>query len=340
MRRKRVSGATQEPLPRIKIPTFVGLLAVIIGFIASVLLVNVPALESAVASRPDAPLDAVLLQSSLDDVSAIVSPTVGLGGTTTLMATDFVTVEGRLGAQFVGAGKVVSFPAAVGSVQNIELDRGEVEFWYRPNYDAGASDDTNHALIVVDDLDAFVGNEGPNEVWLNGPGHDPLSCVCAVEWLSSHESLLWVAPNPALRAYSFLRQAAIDLNLFYRLRDELLSGTPDGRGYIDLYYTHDREILGLLVADSALRDKGAAVLDLWQPHLQALMDDQGDSATITAAQVQAMDDFLTNLSAVGSIGLQQDITAERARLGDLDDFVGPTMEEARGDLIGYTVYPS
>ena len=95
MRRKRVSGATQEPLPRIKIPTFVGLLTVIIGFIASVLLVNVPALESTVASRPEAPLDAVLLQSSLDDVSAIVSPTIGLGGTTTQTATDFVTVEGR-----------------------------------------------------------------------------------------------------------------------------------------------------------------------------------------------------------------------------------------------------
>jgi hypothetical protein len=69
-----------------------------------------------------------------------------------LTATDFVMVEGRLGAQFVGAGKVVSFPAAVGSVQNIELDRGQVEFWYRPNYDAGSDDDTGHALIVVGDV--------------------------------------------------------------------------------------------------------------------------------------------------------------------------------------------
>jgi len=51
-----------------------------------------------------------------------------------------------------------------------------------------------------------------------------------------------------------------------------------------------------------------------------------------------MDDFLTNLSAVGGIGLQQDITAERARLGDLDDFVGTTMEEERGLVVGYAVY--
>jgi hypothetical protein len=62
-------------------------------------------------------------------------------------------VPGKVGsgAIFQGSGKVVRFPAAEGSKQNIELDRGEVEFWYRPSYDAGA-DDVIHALVVVGDV--------------------------------------------------------------------------------------------------------------------------------------------------------------------------------------------
>ena len=80
------TGVTQESSRRSEIPTQVSLLAIIIGFVASALLMIVPARESTVAGRPGAPLDAVLLQSSLDDVSAVVSPTIGLGGTTTLTA--------------------------------------------------------------------------------------------------------------------------------------------------------------------------------------------------------------------------------------------------------------
>ena len=51
-----------------------------------------------------------------------------------------------------------------------------------------------------------------------------------------------------------------------------------------------------------------------------------------------MDDFLTALSAAGSPALQQAIANERARLGNLVDYVGMTMEEARGVVAGASVY--
>ena len=89
----------------------------------------------------------VLLYTTLDDAAAITSPVVGIGGTTTLDPADFVAAQVGNGAQFVGSGKVVTFPAIVGATQNVELDRGEIEFWYRPNYDA-AADDVTHALVV------------------------------------------------------------------------------------------------------------------------------------------------------------------------------------------------
>ncbi|MBK7916613.1 MAG: hypothetical protein IPJ94_10195 [Chloroflexi bacterium] len=54
--------------------------------------------------------------------------------------------------------------------------------------------------------------------------------------------------------------------------------------------------------------------------------------------MQAVDDFLNALSAAGSPALQQAIAAERAKLPPFDSFVGLTMEQARGSVVGYGVY--
>lgn len=124
----------------------------IIGITASALLMLALACTSAMPPR--SVVATTLLQSSLDDTTAITSPTIGLSGTTSLDPTEFVSVGGRTGARLVGEGqgKYISFPAATGSVQSIALDQGEIEFWYRPNYNAGADDDTTHMLLVVGDV--------------------------------------------------------------------------------------------------------------------------------------------------------------------------------------------
>ena len=92
-----------------------------------------------------APL-AVLLQSSLDEQAAITNPVSGSGGSSTLLPSDFVPAQVGNGAHFSGANKVAMFPAS-----NIDLDRGEVSFWYRPNYEAEL-DDIQHHLMVVGDV--------------------------------------------------------------------------------------------------------------------------------------------------------------------------------------------
>ncbi|MFQ5857372.1 MAG: LamG-like jellyroll fold domain-containing protein [Anaerolineae bacterium] len=94
--------------------------------------------------------------SYLDDAAAITAPAAGIGGTTTLVPTDFVPGHDGNGAQFVREGdgcgatdyQLVTFPVISGGVQNIELDRGELEFWYRPNYDAGTPGG-DHTLVEV-----------------------------------------------------------------------------------------------------------------------------------------------------------------------------------------------
>ncbi|MCD4669205.1 MAG: hypothetical protein K8S14_02030, partial [Actinomycetia bacterium] len=125
-------------------------------------------------------------------------------------------------------------------------------------------------------------------------------------------------------------------NLLYRVRDELLSQTAEGRRYIDLYYTHSAEIARLLLADRQFDTQGLTTLDLFAPLLQAPLDGRGDSVTITAEQVKQAELFLDALSAAGSPGLQQAIATERARR-PLAHLVGLTFDQAWLHLNGYAL---
>jgi hypothetical protein len=196
----------------------------------------------------------------------------------------------------------------------------------------GASWSRDVALADLDndnDLDAFLANNGANRVWLNGGRGAGTTCQCVVEWLSANTSGQAVG-NPVISGAERLAQLVLGVNLFYRVRDQVLGQTAKERRYADLYYTQDREVLTLLVADPALRDAGAATLSLWEPNLQALVDGHGDDATITMEQVAVTDSFLDALAAAGSPGLQQMVVEERAALGPLTGYVGMTMEQARG----------
>jgi hypothetical protein len=97
-----------------------------------------------------------LLQSSLDSADAITAPAVGLGGRTTLAASDFAPGHVGGGAQFTREGEncgspayqAITFPVSRGDARNIAFDRGELEFWYRPDYDASDFNDRRTLLTV------------------------------------------------------------------------------------------------------------------------------------------------------------------------------------------------
>lgn len=91
----------------------------------------------------------MLLATSLDGSSSISSPEIGRGGTTSLTDNEFVLARTNLGARFSSSasGQTIVFPAG----SNINLNQGYAQFWYAPNYDAGA-DDLIHNLLVVGDI--------------------------------------------------------------------------------------------------------------------------------------------------------------------------------------------
>lgn len=128
-----------------------------------------------------------------------------------------------------------------------------------------------------------------------------------------------------------------ELALYYHLRDDIFT-TPVGQHYRQVYYTHSDEVSDLVLADTAVWDLALAGLFQWESHFAALVAGEGDTAIITTAQIQAVEDFLNALSNAGSPALQQAIAEERANLPPFDTFIGMTMEQARGEVIGYAAY--
>ncbi len=143
------------------------------------------------------------------------------------------------------------------------------------------------------------------------------------------------SPAPGRRT---AQAPAFAIDVYYRVRDEVLAATPAGQRYIDLFYAHNTQIVYHLLTVPSLWDPALNVLESWQPTLQALVDGQGRDAPLTQAQLQALDAFLSDLAAVADDGLRQVIADERTRIGPLENYVGTDIETARGALVGYAIY--
>lgn len=92
----------------------------------------------AFAVSPAATLPTPLLQTTLDDISAVMHPKYGIGthaSISTSPSNNFVPGHRANGLLANASGERALYPQADQGVQNVELDRGTMDFWYRPNYD-------------------------------------------------------------------------------------------------------------------------------------------------------------------------------------------------------------
>jgi hypothetical protein len=154
-----------------------------------------------------------------------------------------------------------------------------------------------------------------------------IDCACTVLCLNQLE-LPWRSASPHRPVTD-----TIDLPLIYRFRNQVLTPTPHGRRYVDMYYTSNPEILVNVLMSETLRAEAVAMVELWQGNLRSLTDGDG-SAVITQAQIDALELFLSHLSAASSAQLRQIIAGELQRVGPLDEFVGLTVKEAKRRVIG------
>lgn len=217
----------------------------------------------------------------------------------------------------------------------------------------GPNNNRHVTLSDVDvdgDPDLFVSRNGPNTVWINQGG---VQGGTAGQFLDSGQllgSLFSTAsslgdidgdndPDAAVANFGaagqvWRNEGLSGLQTFYLVRDLVMAPSTAGQDYIDLFYSYSPEILDLLLADAALWDEGYDTAVLWIPNLASLVDGSGGTAEITSPQVDAVDDFLVNLSDAASPELQDAIADTRAGLPEPAEFVGMTMTQARAAVLG------
>lgn len=89
------------------------------------------------APSPPTPVAGLLLYSTMDGPGSVSAPSPGAGAgsfVSTSPTNDFVTARRGAGLRTNAIAERVLFRQKSGSVQNIELERGSMQFWYRPNY--------------------------------------------------------------------------------------------------------------------------------------------------------------------------------------------------------------
>jgi len=120
---------------------------------------------------------------------------------------------------------------------------------------------------------------------------------------------------------------SIDLDLFRAVRDDVMAQTLQGHYYTGLYETHSPELLQITTRNLNVLGEIGRGLETWSPLLQALVDGDGDTVTITPAMVAQAEFILDIYAAEASPELAATIAEERAAL-DLPAFAGLTMDEA------------
>lgn len=96
-------------------------------------------IEPSLAVSSAAATTAPLLQTTLDDVKSVFNPKYGVGAhatITTSPANNFVAGRRGNGLMAHASGERILYPQVENGVQNVELDKGTMDFWYKPNYDS------------------------------------------------------------------------------------------------------------------------------------------------------------------------------------------------------------
>ena len=117
----------------------------------------------------------------------------------------------------------------------------------------------------------------------------------------------------------------------YDVRDDILSETPAGQHYSDLYYEHSGQISAILLLNPTLGIEGAGLLQSFAPGLASLVDGRATEERITPEQVESVLGFLTKLEAEavkkGDLQLASDLDNERLHI-QWEELPGMTFAEA------------
>jgi PKD repeat protein len=140
----------------------------------------------------------------------------------------------------------------------------------------------------------------------------------------------------AHRIKGLMKQATIPwemIETLQSLRDDIMSNTPEGQHYIELYQVHSPELAALLFEHDDLWDSGLETIYLFLPAFDAMLDGNGDEFIISEQQITTVEDILQLLSSYAGPELKNVIESELQIL-DFAEFENGSYAEAQSELLG------
>ncbi len=132
--------------------------------------------------------------------------------------------------------------------------------------------------------------------------------------------------------------AATDLiTLYRRFRNEVLSTTTVGQGYVKAYNQHSLELSAILLTHSDLRSRTAQFLEHAAPAFESLLPNRTNQSVLTQGLYDEAAGLVTDLANAGSPQLRNDIQQTWGDLA-LDVHIGESPTTIWGTLQQPSVY--
>ncbi len=154
-----------------------------------------------------------------------------------------------------------------------------------------------------------------------------------IQWIAVLAMIIvWVAINRQ-DTVGALRDGSHTVAVLARADREITPKSAAGRYYHKLVWKHNAEMGDILLhKHPEHRMQFVMMIDLFVPAIEALLDGDGDSITISTAQIERLQTELNWLKSVGSETLRADIKREEVRFPP-QQFAGMTIAEVYETVI-------
>ena len=128
------------------------------------------------------------------------------------------------------------------------------------------------------------------------------------------------------------------VDLYLRVESELLMPTETGRYYREIFWTHNDELIDLVLANPNFWNESFNLISTFEVGFEALLNGRGSEVVITAEQIAVAEDYYSLLMEIGSPALQRTLHEEATRF-PLQSFIGLTMDESATRVLGPQIIP-
>ncbi|MES0344279.1 MAG: hypothetical protein ABUK16_09220 [Anaerolineales bacterium] len=128
------------------------------------------------------------------------------------------------------------------------------------------------------------------------------------------------------------------VDLYLRVESELLMPTETGRYYRGIFWTHNDELIDLVLANPNFWNESFNLISTFEMGFEALLNGRGSEVVITAEQIVVAEDYYSLLMEIGSPALQRTLHEEATRF-PLQSFIGLTMDESATRVLGPQTIP-